>query len=173
MTPLDTRPEVLAFLQDAKEHPEQDAPRLALADWIDEHGDPARAEFVRLGCALAPGARPPLAGEDRDRALRRQQELLARFGGGWLGPLWPWGVGQAWHRGLLSALLGRHADRRHLADLLPWVDSVTAEVSGRRGLDEAVGLLNAGTFNHDAVDLRRPFGEGGLLACLGRVRESA
>jgi hypothetical protein len=50
---------------------------------------------------------------------------------------------------------------------------VTAEVCGRRGLHEAVGLLNVGAFNHAALDLRRPFGEGALLACLGRVRESA
>lgn len=33
------RPEVLAFLQDIKEHPEDDTPRLILADWLQDYGD--------------------------------------------------------------------------------------------------------------------------------------
>lgn len=32
--------------------PDDDTPRLVLADWFDENGDPDRAEFVRLQCAL-------------------------------------------------------------------------------------------------------------------------
>jgi uncharacterized protein (TIGR02996 family) len=38
--------------------PDDDAPRLVWADWLDEHGDPDRAAFVRLQCqwaALDPG----------------------------------------------------------------------------------------------------------------------
>jgi uncharacterized protein (TIGR02996 family) len=45
------RPEVLAFLRDAKENPRDDPPRLILADWLDENGDEidrARAEFIRI-----------------------------------------------------------------------------------------------------------------------------
>jgi uncharacterized protein (TIGR02996 family) len=37
-------------------NPDEDTPRLALADWLDEHGDKhdrARAEFIRLQCELA------------------------------------------------------------------------------------------------------------------------
>jgi uncharacterized protein (TIGR02996 family) len=33
--------------------PEDDAPRLVYADWLDEHGEPARAEFIRVQCELA------------------------------------------------------------------------------------------------------------------------
>jgi uncharacterized protein (TIGR02996 family) len=33
--------------------PEDDVPRLVFADWCDEHGDPARAEFIRVQCRLA------------------------------------------------------------------------------------------------------------------------
>ena len=43
-------PELLGLLHDAKMHPEDDAPRLILADWLEEHGQPERAEFVRLQC---------------------------------------------------------------------------------------------------------------------------
>ena len=33
--------------------PEDDVPRLAYADWLEEHGYDARAEFIRLQCRLA------------------------------------------------------------------------------------------------------------------------
>jgi uncharacterized protein (TIGR02996 family) len=41
MTPED------AFLEDVREHPDDDAPRLIFADWLDDHGDADRAEFIR------------------------------------------------------------------------------------------------------------------------------
>ncbi len=33
--------------------PENDAPRLIYADWLEENGDPARAEFIRVQCEMA------------------------------------------------------------------------------------------------------------------------
>ena len=42
-----------AFLQAILETPDDDTPRLIYADWLDEHGDVARAEFIRLQCRLA------------------------------------------------------------------------------------------------------------------------
>ena len=33
--------------------PDDDLPRLVYADWLDEHGEPERAEFIRIGCELA------------------------------------------------------------------------------------------------------------------------
>jgi uncharacterized protein (TIGR02996 family) len=47
---------VAAFLAAAKDEPDDDAPRLVLCDWLQEHGDEhdaARAEFVRLQCLFA------------------------------------------------------------------------------------------------------------------------
>jgi uncharacterized protein (TIGR02996 family) len=32
--------------------PADDAPRLVYADWLDEHGQPDRAEFIRIQCAM-------------------------------------------------------------------------------------------------------------------------
>ena len=29
-------------------HADEDTPRLAYADWLDEHGDPDRAAFIRV-----------------------------------------------------------------------------------------------------------------------------
>jgi uncharacterized protein (TIGR02996 family) len=32
-------------------HPDEDTPRLMYADWLDDHGQPDRAEFIRIQCA--------------------------------------------------------------------------------------------------------------------------
>src|ERR1700722_9986662 len=34
-------------------HPDDDAPRLAYADWFEKNGQPERARFIRLQCQLA------------------------------------------------------------------------------------------------------------------------
>jgi uncharacterized protein (TIGR02996 family) len=41
------------FLRAICEAPDDDAPRLVFADWLDETGDPDRAEFIRLHVRLA------------------------------------------------------------------------------------------------------------------------
>ena len=40
-----SRPEMLSFLAAVKEAPDDDTPRLILADWLDEHDDPERAAY--------------------------------------------------------------------------------------------------------------------------------
>src|SRR5207248_2932002 len=81
------RPEVLAFLAEAKEHPDDDTPRLVLADWLEEHGDAddaARAEFVRSQCERARlEFREPRAVELR----QREDDLLRLHQHAWFGPL--------------------------------------------------------------------------------------
>jgi uncharacterized protein (TIGR02996 family) len=42
-----------AFLQDVLARPGDDAPRLIYADWLEDHGQEARAEFIRVQCELA------------------------------------------------------------------------------------------------------------------------
>jgi uncharacterized protein (TIGR02996 family) len=71
------------FLQDIIEHPEDDAPRLIYADWLEEHGDPDRGEFIRVQCRLARGC-PVCDGTGRNvmspcpcgLLRRRERELL-------------------------------------------------------------------------------------------------
>src|SRR5689334_1607117 len=64
--------------------PHDDAPRLVLADWLDENGRPDRAEFVRLQCRLA-----RLDEDDPDRGPleRRERQLWLKHGAGWRAPL--------------------------------------------------------------------------------------
>lgn len=45
---LTATPEYRAFLVSVIAAPDDDAPRLALADWMEEQGDAAKAEFIRV-----------------------------------------------------------------------------------------------------------------------------
>jgi uncharacterized protein (TIGR02996 family) len=64
-----------AFLQAMGEAPDDDAPRLIYADWLDERGERDRGEFSRVQCALE-----RLQPQDERRAgLKcREQELRTR-----------------------------------------------------------------------------------------------
>lgn len=42
-----------AFLQDIIENPDDDTPRLVMADWLGENGQEERSEFIRVQCELA------------------------------------------------------------------------------------------------------------------------
>jgi uncharacterized protein (TIGR02996 family) len=72
-----------AFLRAIQEEPDDDLPRLVLADWLDDHGDAARAEFVRAQLELARGVGDPVR---HDRLLARERDLLLEHRSRWLGP---------------------------------------------------------------------------------------
>jgi uncharacterized protein (TIGR02996 family) len=73
-----------AFLRDIAENPDEDAPRLVYADWLDDHGQPDRAEFIRVQCLRATlPADDPRAGPLEGRAA----ELLRNNWEAWVGPL--------------------------------------------------------------------------------------
>ena len=42
-----------AFIAAIRANPEDDLPRLVYADWLEENGDAARAEFIRVQCRLS------------------------------------------------------------------------------------------------------------------------
>jgi uncharacterized protein (TIGR02996 family) len=61
-----------SFLQAIHENPDDDTPRLVYADWLDDHGDPLRAEFIRLQCA---SARLPVGSPEQARLLDQECTL--------------------------------------------------------------------------------------------------
>lgn len=80
-----------AFLQAIRDNPADDTPRLVYADWLDEHGEAERAEFIRVQCRIADLDIELQSGEDcehehcegcKERRLlcERQRELLASIG---------------------------------------------------------------------------------------------
>jgi uncharacterized protein (TIGR02996 family) len=76
-----------ALLHAIRESPQDDAPCLVYADWLEENDQPERAQLVRLQCELAGlheyhPARPAL--------LRRQSELLEAHGEAWRARLPSW-----------------------------------------------------------------------------------
>lgn len=65
----------LALLRTIREHPDADLPRLVYADWLEERGDPDRAEFIRL--QVERHARIPTDPDARGIGWREYQLLLA------------------------------------------------------------------------------------------------
>jgi uncharacterized protein (TIGR02996 family) len=121
-----SRPEVIAFLQAIKDEPDDDTPRLVLADWLEERGDP-RSELLRVQVELA---RLPADAPQFRMLVPREQRLLREHADTWLGPLARLVSGWKPERGLwrvfltpasfLRPELGTDEAREPLA----WVDSV-------------------------------------------------
>ncbi len=59
-----------ALLAAISAHPDEDTPRLAFADWLDENDRNIRAEFIRVQCALK---------QTGDRPAEEQRKLAARL----------------------------------------------------------------------------------------------
>jgi uncharacterized protein (TIGR02996 family) len=83
MTTAPPRPELLALLDAIKDNPDDDTPRLVLADWLDEQDDPLdadRAKFIRAQIAETREGRAVTLLTEADRPAR--EAVLRR----WLGP---------------------------------------------------------------------------------------
>jgi uncharacterized protein (TIGR02996 family) len=72
-----------AFLRAIAANPDDDLPRLVYADWLDEHGEPERAEFIRLQCELA---RLPRDDPRWPELTARQDALWAAHSKAWCPP---------------------------------------------------------------------------------------
>lgn len=100
---MTTHPDALALLAAILADPADDLPRLAYADWCEEQGDDARAEFIRCQIALAASDRalanhggpgdpfPPgyLIFSKRTAVARRERELLLTHWPEWVPRLSP------------------------------------------------------------------------------------
>ncbi len=71
-----------ALLRAIREDPDDDTTRLVYADFVEEEGDPARGEFVRVQIALA---RTPHSDPSRHALEDRENQLLAGNEPRWLG----------------------------------------------------------------------------------------
>src|SRR5262245_43095134 len=72
-----------ALTQAVRDDPEDDAPRLVLADWLTDRGDPAgasRADFIRVQCRLA---RLPEGHPARAELLAAQKRLWRDHSADW------------------------------------------------------------------------------------------
>jgi uncharacterized protein (TIGR02996 family) len=91
-----------AFLAEILANPEDDAPRLVFADWLEDHGQPERAEFIRTQIELS---RLPGGGARRRGLRAREGALLRQHGRAWRAEL-PVLPGVEWgdfERGLIGS----------------------------------------------------------------------
>ncbi|MGI9472096.1 MAG: TIGR02996 domain-containing protein [Rubripirellula sp.] len=72
------------FLAAVRSSPEDDAPRLVYADWLDEQGQTTRAELIRIQCEIH---RSDWHAEDRYRLEKRETQLFRAHKDSWLGDL--------------------------------------------------------------------------------------
>jgi uncharacterized protein (TIGR02996 family) len=99
-----------ALLTAIAAHPEEDTPRLMYADWLDEHGQPVRAEFIRGQIEIAQKEHLPRVVLNRYVSLfQRNQELIDNHRAELLGPLagLPGKVRIEFHRGFVSEVMIR------------------------------------------------------------------
>jgi uncharacterized protein (TIGR02996 family) len=96
-----------ALLAAIAAHPAEDTPRLAYADWLDEHGRHVRAEFIRIQIEIAQKETLPRVLQNRYVDVwKRNQELLDDRRDELLGPLGGLGnsVKAEFRRGFVSEL---------------------------------------------------------------------
>ena len=123
-----------ALLAAIRANPADDLPRLVYADWLDEHGDPDRAEFIRLQIADD----HPNDAECHCERCRRQVGLGAS-NGWWEGPTLPGGLRGWFQRGFVggvrcwlpewlehgpSIVTAHPMQRVELVDRIPLADSL-------------------------------------------------
>jgi uncharacterized protein (TIGR02996 family) len=152
-----------AFLEAITAEPEEDAHRLVYADWLDDQGgddNAARAEFIRVQCALA---RLPRLAPRRQDLLAREQAILRGYEAAWAAPLR--GIVSSWYfrRGFIEGVTitaealmcrgeelyrlapVRHIRLRNTSALAPLVQG---EPNGARKLAALLAPLRGLDFSH-------------------------
>lgn len=90
-----------AFFDRIRDEPDDDGPRLMYADWLDENGQPERAEFIRLQCALA---RLPDEDPRRPAIRERDRELSEANVATWSASIKPFVDDWVFHRGVIDSV---------------------------------------------------------------------
>jgi uncharacterized protein (TIGR02996 family) len=115
------------LLRAVADRPDDDAPRLAYADWLDENGRTERAELIRLQLrANAAGAAV------EPQVAARQDELLAAHGAEWLGELADQLTSAVYERGFLMACKAGPIESEALRRSLLWATVQRLETADPR-----------------------------------------
>src|SRR5262245_1818230 len=159
------------FLQAIVDDPDGDAPRLVYADWLEEHGEQDRAEFIRVECRLH---RLLVGSPNRDPLEYRARQLLCISDGLFM------------YEGNLSPELEERDRRLVAAHGARWAEAPAALVGywgfrrgfveevgmgGRQFLKNAEALFRLAPVRYVAFDRVAPvliptLGESPFLACL-------
>jgi uncharacterized protein (TIGR02996 family) len=104
-----------AFLRAVLSSPDDDAPRLVYADWLDEHGDSALATFIRTQIELA---RLSVVHPKRNQLVQTERTLWAQRRVEWTAWVPRWAEVSGFHRGFLERI------RCDVVHYLPRADEV-------------------------------------------------
>lgn len=102
------------------DNPDDDTPRLVFADWLQEHGEEARAEFVRVQVRFAELLRHGVP--DADGLGARARELWQKHKGAWLAEM-PSIKGLKWHDAFFRGFV-EYATIASDAELVQHADAV-------------------------------------------------
>ena len=149
-----------AFLEFIIESPDDNAPRLIYADWLEENDQPERAEFIRVQCELAGLAE----GDPRRRKLQaRERTLLATHQEEWLGSLRGNVNGYEFRRGFVEAIVtsaGFFRDAKRLFAAAPirvirirWGEAKAQDWAGCPYLTRLTGLELSSNGRFDRTNL--------------------
>jgi uncharacterized protein (TIGR02996 family) len=128
------------LLQAIVENPDDDARRLLFADWVEDHGELERAEFIRVQIELA---KLPNVDNRRPALEQRETALLARNESEWVKPIRHCVASWTFHRGFIAEVtVTVDMYKQHTFELLNlapirrmWVDGAEVKFSGSaRGL---------------------------------------
>lgn len=129
--------ELDALLASVRAAPADDLPRLVVADWLEEHGEPDRAEFIRVQVRLASLRSTPAAGTILTREFTemagREIALLPVVVTPTVGQ-YPH-LGLLWRRGFVEVVTGPLAAiRTNLPDILRGNPTHVLKVTDRQAL---------------------------------------
>ena len=138
------------FIAAIRAAPDDDAPRLVYADWLDEHGDSPRAEFIRVQCELA-------RRESADLRVR-EAELFRRHHDAFAADLAAPGLQFWFERGFIVGFghSGAFLDRNRRAG----VDSLLRFYSNGHVITEAIPLRPAEGVRPGSHSGNPPVGRG-------------
>lgn len=114
-----------AFLRAIAASPDDDAVRRIFSDWLEEHGDPECAEFIRIQCELAASF---FLSQQRRHALRvRERELLNAHRREWCQALGLPIEDVSFERGLIARMRLSEWQDGHVLDpgRTPWLAALT------------------------------------------------
>jgi uncharacterized protein (TIGR02996 family) len=144
-------PTLASLLRACKDEPFDDARRLVLADWLEEHGDD-RAELVRLELAFERRWSVPWKEEpDAEAVYLRVQRLCRANAERWLGPARRWYRsafvvgGFVWIAATARQLLD-HPPTDLPAHVVPWLERLNL-LAGPDGLDDVLVSPMLGLFS--------------------------
>jgi uncharacterized protein (TIGR02996 family) len=148
------------FLHDVLDHPDDDSPRLVYADWLEDNGQPERAELIRVQCELA---RVPEWASGRHLLKAREQELWREHNREWSAhlPRWARTGSREFRRGFVARVevsAGRFfKEGEELFELTPLEEVCLSDIEGHRGqLAECPALARLSALDLSPTPLRGP-----------------